>query len=441
MTQPVRPVAALFPEPGAWGPTNNLVALGNHLLERDIRTVFVIEESFEGELAARGFEERLMRLAPPPEGGETVGEGWAEFVRVTSPEFRRPTIDQLETVTAPIWGEFVEGAEYSHDRLTEIWSELQPDAIVLDCVASFPSVSLAGCPWARVVSANPLELTDPDIAPVFSGYPADDRFGWDDFRAEYRRVTGPLLERYNAFHQECGAAPLPDMAFQYESPYLNLYMFPAELDYPRSRPLGPTWHRIDSSTRNSDGAFDVAQKLGAESRRAGAQRPGDESRLIYLSLGSLGCMDVPLMQRVIDSLDRTPHRVIVSMGPLHDQLRLGDRMWGEQFVPQTAIVPQCDVMITHGGNNTVGEAFTFGVPTVVLPLFWDQYDNAQRIDECGYGKRLSTYEFSDEELHSTIDGLIANQELRERLRAASQRLQASPGRVRAADLIGGLVRG
>ncbi|WP_029115926.1 nucleotide disphospho-sugar-binding domain-containing protein [Mycobacterium sp. URHB0044] len=426
MTQPV---VALFPEPGAWGPTNNLVALGNHLLERNIRTVFVVEESFEGELVARGFEERLMRLAPPPEGGEAVGEGWAEFVRVTSPEFRKPTIQQLETVTGPIWDEFVAGAEYSHDRLTEIWSEVQPDAIVLDCVASFPSVSLAGCPWARVVSANPLELPDVDIAPVFSGYPADDRTGWDEFRAEYRRVTGPLLERYNAFHQECDAEPLPDGAFQYESPYLNLYMFPAELDYPRSRPLGPSWHRIDTSTRNSDGAFDVAERVG------------DSGTLVYLSLGSLGCMDVPLMQRVIDSLDRTPHRVIVSMGPLHDQLRLGDRMWGEQFVPQTAIVPQCDVMITHGGNNTVGEAFTFGVPTIVLPLFWDQYDNAQRIDECGYGVRLSTYEFTDEELHSTIGQLIGDEVLGKRLGAASRRLQASPGRLRAADLLEGLIRG
>jgi hypothetical protein len=31
---------------------------------------------------------------------------------------------------------------------------------------------------------------------------------------------------------------LPDGHFQYESPYLNLYMYPAELDYEGSRPLG-----------------------------------------------------------------------------------------------------------------------------------------------------------------------------------------------------------
>lgn len=69
-----QPTVVLFPEPGAWGPTNNLVALGNHLRERGIRTAFVIEESFEGELATRGFEERLMRMAPPPEGEEAVGQ-------------------------------------------------------------------------------------------------------------------------------------------------------------------------------------------------------------------------------------------------------------------------------------------------------------------------------------------------------------------------------
>ena len=195
-------------------------------------------------------------MSPPPEGAESVGGGWAEFVRETSPQFRRQTIEQLETVTAPIWAEFVDGAEYSHQRLTDIWAELRPDAIVHDCVASFPSVSVAGCPWIRVVSANPLELTAPDIPPVFSGYPSNDRSGWDEFRAEYRRLTDPLIERSSAFHQQCGAAPLPDGEFQYESPYLNLYMYPAELDYQRSKPLGQNWHRIDTSTRNSDGAFE-----------------------------------------------------------------------------------------------------------------------------------------------------------------------------------------
>ena len=56
---------AFFPE-GAYGPTNNCVGIGDILRRRGHRVVFIVEESFAGALEAQGFEERLMRLAPPP---------------------------------------------------------------------------------------------------------------------------------------------------------------------------------------------------------------------------------------------------------------------------------------------------------------------------------------------------------------------------------------
>jgi UDP:flavonoid glycosyltransferase YjiC (YdhE family) len=70
---------------------------------------------------------------------------------------------------------------------------------------------------------------------------------------------------------------------------------------------------------------------------------------------------------------------------------------------------------------------------VVLPLFWDQHDNAQRMAECGFGVRLPTYEFEDAQLHDAIDRLVSTPN--ERLAEASRRLQSQPGTVRAADLI------
>jgi UDP:flavonoid glycosyltransferase YjiC (YdhE family) len=114
---------------------------------------------------------------------------------------------------------------------------------------------------------------------------------------------------------------------------------------------------------------------------------------------------------------------------------------GEEFLPQTSILPAVDVVITHGGNNTVTECLYFGRPMVVLPLFWDQYDNAQRMDELGLGRRLATYAHEPGELTAAIDELQADEALAARLAAISQRLRATPGTVRAADLIEAVATG
>jgi UDP:flavonoid glycosyltransferase YjiC (YdhE family) len=77
---------------------------------------------------------------------------------------------------------------------------------------------------------------------------------------------------------------------------------------------------------------------------------------------------------------------------------------------------------------------------VVLPLFWDQYDNAQRMDELGLGVRLRTYQFEPAELTGAIDRLLADRRAATRLETMSKRLRAEPGTVRAAGLIEALAR-
>ena len=118
------------------------------------------------------------------------------------------------------------------------------------------------------------------------------------------------------------------------------------------------------------------------------------------------------MRRLVEVLADAPHRFVVSKGPRADEFDLPPNMWGEARLPQTSIIPACDLVITHGGNNTTTEAFHFGKPMIVLPLFWDQYDNAQRVQELGFGLRLDTYAFDDRELRDAVDRLLADDGVR-----------------------------
>jgi MGT family glycosyltransferase len=416
-----------FPE-GAYGPTNNCVGIGQVLRERGHRVVFIVEESFAGNLEAQGFEERLMRLGPAPEEPEIPGQFWIDFIRDTAPVFRKPTIEQLGEFIAPTFQALIDGAVYVQPRLEAIIDELRPDTIVEDNVVSFPAIMATAAPWARLLSCNPAEIKDPRVAPFSSGYPAADRSAWPAFLAEVDRTHRELWMAFDTFCRERGLPPLPWTStgpdFMHESPFLNIYSYPAEADYERSASLGPTWHQLDSTIRAADTTWQLPDELAS---RDGA--------LIYLSLGSLGSADVGLMQRLVDLLGQTRHRVIVSKGPLADQITLHDNMTGAGFLPQPAILPQVDLVITHGGNNTVVESFHHGKPMVVLPLFWDQVDNAQRVHETGFGRRLATYDFEDGELPGAVDELLADEALRARLAAVSTRMQATKGTVRAADLI------
>jgi MGT family glycosyltransferase len=296
--------------------------------------------------------------------------------------------------------------------------------IVEDNVNAFPALLTHGAPWVRIMSCNPLEMKDPELPPTFSGYPVGDDDGWAEFRAEYERSHRETWERYNAFVVDAGAPPLPDLEFIHESDVLNLSVFPEFADYPRSRPLAPTWHRLESSVRETEEPFEVPEAL--------REGPG---ALVYLSLGSLGSADVDLMRRLVSVLADTQHRYVVSKGPRADEFELPDNMWGGGRLPQTSIIPQCDLVITHGGNNTTTESMHFGKPMIVLPLFWDQYDNAQRVQELGIGTRLDTYGFDDAALRSAVDRLVADEALRTRMSAAGEAIRARDGKRVAADLI------
>ena len=419
---PDRLTVMFFPE-AAYGPTNNCVGIGAVLHQMGHRVVFAAESSYEGTLAPLGFEEELVRLNPPPATEEEPGQFWKDFIRDTSPEFRKPTIVQLETFIKPTWQALLDTAHSVEGQLSDVIERVRPDVIVEDNVLCFPAITTAGVPWVRVLSCNPLELKDPDLAPVFSGYPAADRSGWTEFQTEYRRVHHDIWADFDQWCRERGTEGLPDLEFIPESRWLNLYLYPAVVDYRRSRPPASTWHRLETSVRSTDEPFNIPPELGTN------------GALIYLSLGSLGSADVDLMKRLIGALADTPHRYIVSKGPQADLYDLAPNMWGGQFVPQTSILPQVDLIITHGGNNTTTEGFHFGKPMIALPLFWDQYDNAQRLDETGFGVRLATYEFEPAQLRAAIDRLLSDSDLRRRMATEAERLQSQPGTFKAANLI------
>ncbi|CAG2114558.1 unnamed protein product, partial [Medioppia subpectinata] len=220
---------------------------------------------------------------------------------------------------------------------------------------------------------------------------------WKAFRDEANRVKAGIRRDFNSYLLDNGCEPIDykEMTFFYQS-------------FKDLKSLPPKWHRFDNFKRQEKHViFYLPMKL--------RDRPG---KFIYFSLGSMGAADVDNMKRLVTIL------FIVSKGPKHNEFELADNMWGEGSVPQIQVLPLVDLVITHGGNNTVTETMYFGKPMIVLPLLGDQWDNAQRVEDKGFGIRLDAYKCSEEELLNAIQNLLNNKELNEKLLKISQRIQS-----------------
>ena len=139
-------------------------------------------------------------------------------------------------------------------------------------------------------------------------------------------------------------------------------------------------------------------------------------------------------------LAKSDHKFVVSKGPVFESHPLPDNMWGQQSVPQIQVLPVVDLVITHGGNNTVTETFFFGKPMIVMPLFGDQPDNAQRIHDKGLGIRLDPYRCSKQELLEAIEKLLNDKELNDKMKNISKRIQTTKSIDKFPKLVEALVK-
>ncbi len=227
-----------WPE-SAYGPTNQCIGLADILRGRGHTIVFAAESSWAGKLAPLGFIEELVDLAEPADGAaeEDAGKFWTDYITETAPEFRKPTIQQLDTFIKPTYQALIDGAKYCEPRLRDIIARHRPDVIVEDNVVLFPALVTAGVPFVRIVSCSPLEVSGAGVPPPFSGLPSADDAGWADYRAEYDRTHRATWADFDAWVRQQGADPLPDLEFMPRTNAANLYVYPAEADYRDARPL------------------------------------------------------------------------------------------------------------------------------------------------------------------------------------------------------------
>lgn len=137
----------------------------------------------------------------------------------------------------------------------------------------------------------------------------------------------------------------------------------------------------------------------------------DGPTTVYFTLGTIFDLESgDLFERVIAGLGMLAVDVVATVGrrldpSIFDPLPPNVRV--EQYVPQTQVLPHCDVVVCHGGSGSVLGALAHGLPLVVLPLGADQPENGERCVATGVGLALDPETATPAEVRDAVTTVLA----------------------------------
>lgn len=283
---------------------------------------------------------------------ERAGCTFAEFTAIPNYELRKSLEDQLALAWPVITGASV------GDDVRALATERRADVIVVDAnlggglaaaeTLSQPSVVLLHSMYKTFVDtwfADYWPLFESAINKTRAGYGLDAVGGWPSLFAGHDRL---------------------------------LSVVPTVFDAPVSD--------VPSTMRN----YGFLTPSGATGDARGVGFPDGEGPTVLVGLSTTYQDHEGLMQRILDALEATGARGLVSTaGQIDTQaLRAPPNVTITDFVAHDRAMANTDVMVTHAGLGSVAAALSRGVPLVCTPISRDQPLNAQRVADLGAGTAL-----------------------------------------------------
>jgi MGT family glycosyltransferase len=156
-----------------------------------------------------------------------------------------------------------------------------------------------------------------------------------------------------------------------------------------------------------------------------------EQRHVLVSLGTVNDVaGARFFGEALDAFgDRPGQAVLVAPPSLFDDRPVPHNVLVRERVPQLDLLPHVDVVVSHGGHNTVCETLAHGLPLVVAPIRDDQPIVADQVERAGAGIRVKFGRVRAPELAAAVDRVVDEPSFR----TAAARVQASFAAARGAE--------
>ncbi len=319
-------------------------------------------------------------------------------------------------------------------QVHDLVERVRPDAVLVDHLAFGARLGLvsAKVPHADVVLGHPSALT---VGDEVYGYPPawphaihPDPDALAELWALCVDVRDTFTAQWNAALAELDPSAPPSRDAFAETGDLLLLNYPGVLHEPERTALLPTHTFLGSAVREEPRDAEVEAWLARDTRP-----------VVYVSLGSFLSARADVLAAVGEALRGLDVRVALATGSAPaEQLGTVPPEWlVRPFLPQVRLLAHSAVAVSHGGNNSVTESLTAGVPLLVLPLSTDQFAGAAAVERGGVGHCLDPNATTPAGIREAVRNLLSPNDIRDAAAALGTSLRQVPGAQRAHEAVSG----
>ena len=384
---------ALFTFAGGAGHAEPLVPVARAARDAGHTVAFAGRASVVADLQARGY---TVFADPADEADPAPGTE-----RAIAPLLALSAAREDRVLRDAFAGAVARGRAHRVLTLCRDWS---PDAVVCDEVdfGAMVAAERAEVPHATVTVTAAGSFVRAEVVADLV----------DALRAEYGLAGDPSLEM-PARHLVLSPCPPSFRDPAFPLPPTACAIRPAPIE-PARRAAGAGW--LSEPSVAPTVLFTLGTVFNLES--------GDLFGRVLAGLGGLGINVIATVGRTLD-----PRR----FEPQPANVRLA------AHIPQAAVLPYCDLVVSHGGSGTVVGTLTAGLPSVVLPMGADQPYNAARCEALGVGRRLDALRATPEEVGQAVVAVLAEPGYRAAAERIRDEIAGLPGPAHAVGLLERLV--
>ena len=217
-----------------------------------------------------------------------------------------------------------------------------------------------------------------------------------------------LAPPLNRFRGELGLAAVRHVASRWwHSPQCVIGLFPDWFAAPQA-----DWPAHTALTGfplyDERGAAHVPPDL--EAFLTAAEAAGDPP--IVFAPGSANRQAARFFAAAADACRRLGRRgVLLTRYPEQLPARLPAGVLHADYAPFSAVLPRAAALVHHGGIGTAAQALGAGRPQLVMPMAFDQPDNAARLERLGVARTLAPAHFTGRRVADRLAGMLGSEEV------------------------------